>query len=67
MSSGDSAFYGGFGGQLAAAIRAEAFDEDTGQTSWLTKEVLDVASGTGGPALLMVTWPTSLTSMASRR
>jgi SAM-dependent methyltransferase len=75
VSSGDSAFYdavyGAFGGQLAAAIRAEAFDEDIGQNSWLTadefrgffgwleldasSEVLDVASGSGGPALFMVT------------
>jgi SAM-dependent methyltransferase len=74
VSGGDSAFYdavyGGFGGQLAAAIRAEAFDEDIGQNSWLTadefraffgwleldasSEVLDVASGSGGPALFMV-------------
>ena len=64
------AVYGTFGGQLSAAIRAEAFDEDIGQNSWLTadefrgffgwleldasSEVLDVASGSGGPALFMV-------------
>jgi SAM-dependent methyltransferase len=62
--------YGAFGGPLAAAIRAEAFDEDIGQNSWLTadelrgflgrlgvdasSEVLDVGSGSGGPALFMV-------------
>jgi SAM-dependent methyltransferase len=73
--AGDSAFYdavyGAFGGQLDAAIRAEAFDEDIGQNSWLTADefrrffgwlgldasshVLDVASGSGGPALFMMT------------
>jgi hypothetical protein len=64
------AVYGNFGGQLAATIRAEAFDEDIGQNSWLTagehrkfcgwldlgpsSEVLELASGSGGPALFMV-------------
>jgi SAM-dependent methyltransferase len=63
------AVYGNFGGQLAAAIRAEAFAEDIGQNSWLTarehrmffvwlgldasSEVLEVGSGSGGPALFM--------------
>jgi SAM-dependent methyltransferase len=70
----DTAFYdsvyGAFGGQLAATIRAEVFDEDIGQNSWVTADeyrryfawlglgaasvVLEVASGSGGPALFMV-------------
>lgn len=64
-AAGDSAFYdsvyGNFGRQLAATIRAEAFEEDIGQNSWLTasehrkfcdwleldasSEVLEIASG----------------------
>jgi SAM-dependent methyltransferase len=64
------AIYGGFTEDLNAAIRAEAFGEDIGQSSWLTateqrtffswleldadSEVLEVASGSGGPALFMV-------------
>ena len=64
------AVYGAFEGQLAATVRAEAFGEDIGQNSWLTaeecrmffdwlelgssSEVLDVGSGSGGPALFMV-------------
>lgn len=62
--------YGRFAEQLNATIRSEAFGEDIGQTSWLTadehrrffalleldksSEVLEVASGSGGPALFMV-------------
>jgi SAM-dependent methyltransferase len=62
--------YGGFADELNAAIRAEAFGEEIGQNSWLTadehrhffrllgigesSEVLEVASGSGGPALFMV-------------
>ena len=61
--------YGSFAGRLSAAIRAEAFGEDIGQNSWLTagehrhfahrlglgpsSEVLEVASGSGGPALFI--------------
>jgi len=61
--------YGTFAQDLQAAIRAEAFGEDIGQNSWLTADehrgfftmlelgtsshVLDVASGSGGPALFM--------------
>jgi SAM-dependent methyltransferase len=63
------ATYGGF--ELAAReqVRAETYDEDLGQTSWLTAEelrtfigwleltaddeVLDVACGSGGPALFL--------------
>jgi len=61
--------YGGFAEQLNAAIRSEAFGEEIGQTSWLTadeyrrffawleigpsSEILEVASGSGGPALFM--------------
>ncbi|HXO09786.1 MAG TPA: class I SAM-dependent methyltransferase [Solirubrobacteraceae bacterium] len=64
------AVYGAFEGQLAAMVRAEALGEDIGQNSWLTaeeyrvffdwlelgssSEVLDVGSGSGGPALFMV-------------
>jgi SAM-dependent methyltransferase len=64
------AVYGGFADELSAAIRAEAFGEEIGQNSWLTadehrgffgllqldgtSEVLEVASGSGGPALFMV-------------
>lgn len=62
--------YGGFADQVNATIRAEAFGEEIGQNSWLTadehrgffglleidgsSEVLEVASGSGGPALFMV-------------
>jgi SAM-dependent methyltransferase len=62
--------YGGFADELNAAIRSEAFGEEIGQNSWLTadehrrflallqlgasSEVLEVASGSGGPALFMV-------------
>ncbi len=64
------AVYGGFADELNAAIRAEAFGEEIGQNSWLSadehrlffgrlgldasSEVLEVASGSGGPALFMV-------------
>lgn len=59
--------YGRFADELYAAIRREAFGEDIGQSSWLTADeqrafcawlgvdastdLLDVASGSGGPAL----------------
>lgn len=62
--------YGSVAERLGAMIRAEAFGEDIGQNSWLTadehrtfvawlgleagSEVLEVASGSGGPALFMV-------------
>lgn len=64
------AAYVHFADELYAAIRSEAFDEDIGQTSWLTadeqrsfcewlelgsgSELLEVASGSGGPALFTV-------------
>jgi SAM-dependent methyltransferase len=64
------ATYGGFAERVYAAIRAEAFGEDIGQNSWLSagehrtffgwlgldgsSEVLEVACGSGGPALFMV-------------
>jgi SAM-dependent methyltransferase len=64
------ATYGRFAERLSASIRAQAFGEDIGQNSWLTadeyrtffdwlgldesSEVLEVASGSGGPALFMV-------------
>jgi SAM-dependent methyltransferase len=71
--AGSTAFYdtiyGSFAERLSATIRAEAFGEDIGQSSWLTadehrhfarlldlgrsSEVLDVASGSGGPALFL--------------
>ncbi len=59
--------YGRFADELYAAIRRETFGEDVGQNSWLTagellvfsewlrlgpsSELLEVASGSGGPAL----------------
>lgn len=62
-----SANYGNFQKELYAEIRREAFGEDIGQNSWLTaseqnsflkwlnlspgKILLDVACGSGGPAL----------------
>lgn len=61
--------YGRFGDELYSSIRAEAFGEDIGQNSWLTadelrtfcrwleidrgSELLDVACGSGGPALFV--------------
>lgn len=61
--------YGNFGRRLYAEIRAETFGEDIGQNSWLTTDeqdlflswlavsreskLLDVACGSGGPALRM--------------
>jgi 2-polyprenyl-3-methyl-5-hydroxy-6-metoxy-1,4-benzoquinol methylase len=61
--------YGNFEKELYAEIRREAFGEDIGQNSWLTlneqdmflewlelsagKHLLDVACGSGGPALRM--------------
>jgi SAM-dependent methyltransferase len=62
--------YGRFAAEPYASIRREAFGEDIGQSSWLTAdeqrmfcewlaldgstEVLEVASGSGGPALFTV-------------
>lgn len=62
--------YGRFADSIYAAIRSEAFGEDIGQNSWITaeelrrfcgwleltstSELLDVASGTGGPDLFIV-------------
>jgi SAM-dependent methyltransferase len=62
--------YGRFAEALYAAIRSEAFGEDIGQNSWLTADeqrtfsewleldsstaLLEVASGSGGPALFTV-------------
>jgi SAM-dependent methyltransferase len=64
------AAYSRFADELYADIRREAFGEDIGQTSWLTadeqrdfcswleldpsSELLEVASGSGGPALFTV-------------
>ena len=61
--------YGTFAEDIQAAVRADAFGEEIGQNSWLTADehrgffellglnpstnVLDVASGSGGPALFM--------------
>lgn len=61
------AAYGRFADELCASIRREAFGEDIGQNSWLTadeqrrfcgwlgldssSELLEVGSGSGGPAL----------------
>jgi len=61
--------YAGFADQLNASIRSEAFGEEIGQNSWLTadefrrffawleigasSDVLEIASGSGGPALFM--------------
>jgi ubiquinone/menaquinone biosynthesis C-methylase UbiE len=61
------AAYGNFASQLYADIRAEAFDQDIGQQSWLSAEeqdrlipllglhrdgrLLDIACGSGGPTL----------------
>ena len=61
--------YGNFESDLLADIRRETYGEDLGQSSWLTaeeynkfcmwlnvdasKRILEVASGSGGPALYM--------------
>jgi SAM-dependent methyltransferase len=61
--------YGSFAERLNATIRAQAFAEEIGQNSWLTADehreffrwleidgssrVLEVACGSGGPALFM--------------
>lgn len=61
------ATYGSFSSALSAEIRAAAFGEDIGQNGWLSaaehdlfiswlaldasKELLDVACGSGGPSL----------------
>jgi len=63
--------YGNFQTELYAEIRREAFGEDIGQSSWITadeqdrflgllelspgKRLLDVACGSGGPALRIAT------------
>jgi SAM-dependent methyltransferase len=63
------ASYGGFELPAREQVRRETYDEDLGQTSWLTAEelrtfvgwleltpddeVLDVACGSGGPALFL--------------
>lgn len=62
--------YGNFTEQVLAAVRRETYGEDIGQNSWITAEeydtfyswfdlalgehVLEVASGSGGPALYLV-------------
>jgi len=59
--------YGNFQTELYSEIRREAFGEDIGQNSWMTaseqdifldwlhlsagKKLLDIACGSGGPAL----------------
>jgi ubiquinone/menaquinone biosynthesis C-methylase UbiE len=64
------ASYGGFASDTYAEVRREAFGEEIGQNSWLTREELDrfaselelgpssrlleVGSGSGGPALHLV-------------
>jgi SAM-dependent methyltransferase len=61
--------YADFGGRAEAAVRRRAFGEDIGQSSWLTaaewlrfadlagvrdqSHVLEVASGSGGPAVYL--------------
>ena len=60
--------YGNFTEKVIAAIRQETFGQDIGQNSWLTADeydrfrmagpgpdqhVLEVASGSGGPALYL--------------
>jgi SAM-dependent methyltransferase len=61
--------YGDFAGSAEAAVRQETYGEDMGQTSWLTvsewlefadqlgvtasAEVLEVGSGSGGPAVYL--------------
>jgi ubiquinone/menaquinone biosynthesis C-methylase UbiE len=62
--------YGNYGENLYRAIREETYGEDIGQNSWVTadeyrdffsllklspeKKVLEIATGSGGPALFMV-------------
>jgi ubiquinone/menaquinone biosynthesis C-methylase UbiE len=61
--------YGNFGADVLAAVRAETYGRDIGQNSWLTaqeqerfgrhlalapdKRLLEVACGSGGPALFL--------------
>lgn len=63
--------YGDFGSRAEAAVRHEAFGEDIGQSSWMTaaewlrfadqvrvrdrSRVLEVGSGSGGPAVYLAT------------
>ena len=63
--------YGDFGSRAEATVRHEAFGEDIGQSSWLTatewlrfadltqvraqSHVLEVGSGSGGPAIYLAT------------
>jgi SAM-dependent methyltransferase len=63
--------YGDFGSRAEAAVRAEAFGEDIGQSSWMTaqdwlrfadqaqvrsdSDVLEIGSGSGGPAVYLAT------------
>ena len=63
--------YGDFGSRAEAAVRRDAFGEDMGQSSWLTatewlrfadqvqvrehSHVLEVGSGSGGPAVYLAT------------
>lgn len=75
MESGDEvdlygASYGDFSSSLYAGIREEVFDQDLGQTGWMTADeqdrylswldlhdsakLLDVACGSGGPTLRLV-------------
>jgi len=63
--------YGNFQAQVLAEIRRETYGEDIGQNSWITRDeydtfyswlnlaagdhILEVASGSGGPALYLAT------------
>ena len=63
--------YGDFGSRAEAAVRHDAFGEDIGQSSWMTaaewlrfadqvqvrehSHVLEVGSGSGGPAVYLAT------------
>jgi ubiquinone/menaquinone biosynthesis C-methylase UbiE len=65
-----AASYGGFASDVYAEVRREAFGEEVGQNSWLTREeldrfaselelrtssrVLEIGCGSGGPALHLV-------------
>ena len=61
--------YSGFGSDAEAAVRRQTYGEDIGQSSWMTasewlgfadllrvtdgSEVLEVGSGSGGPAIYL--------------